>query len=100
MYSISDYGAMIADQVRTGAFVRALRARAVTPHSYRAGTSERARGFLRCSHVPSECAVFTPSSRMTRSSWRGKWRWRMAGPIASIFTRRCRPMSPCLSEWT
>ena len=32
MYSISDYGAMIADRVRTGAFVRALRA-AVKPDS-------------------------------------------------------------------
>jgi len=32
MYSISDYGAMIADQVRIGAFVRALRA-AITPDS-------------------------------------------------------------------
>ena len=32
MYSIADYGAMIADRVRTGAFVRSLR-QAVTPQS-------------------------------------------------------------------
>jgi protein arginine N-methyltransferase 1 len=32
MYNIADYGAMIADQVRTGAFVRSLR-NAITPHS-------------------------------------------------------------------
>lgn len=32
MYSIADYGAMIADKVRTGAFVQALR-RAITPRS-------------------------------------------------------------------
>ena len=32
MYSIADYGAMIADRVRTGAFVRSLR-QAITPRS-------------------------------------------------------------------
>jgi protein arginine N-methyltransferase 1 len=32
MYSVADYGAMIADRVRTGAFVRALRT-AITPES-------------------------------------------------------------------
>jgi protein arginine N-methyltransferase 1 len=32
MYSVADYGAMIADRVRTGAFVRALR-NAITPDS-------------------------------------------------------------------
>ena len=95
MYTIADYGAMIADAARMGAFARAL-GQAIKPGAVviDIGTGTGICALLACRHGARRVYAIEPTMR---SRSRERLQRRTGTPIGSSSFRPSPPRSRCLS---